>query len=56
MNDRSTLELMRGFYRDLGKSGEAPALRSAQLAMLRAGGRYAHPYHWAPFVLVGATE
>ena len=56
VNDRSTLELMRGFYRDLGKSGEAPALRSAQLAMLRAGGRYAHPYHWAPFVLVGATE
>jgi CHAT domain-containing protein/tetratricopeptide (TPR) repeat protein len=56
VNDRSTLELMRGFYRDLGKSGEAPALRNAQLAMLGLGGRYAHPYYWAPFVLVGATK
>jgi len=56
VNDRSTLEFMRGFYRDLGKSGDAPALRNAQLAMLRAGGRYARPYYWAPFVLVGATK
>ena len=56
VNDRSTLEFMQSFYRDLGKSGEAAALRNAQLAMLRAGGRYAHPYFWAPFVLVGATK
>ncbi len=56
VNDRSTLEFMRGFYAGLGKSGEAPALRDAQLAMLRAGGPYAHPYYWAPFVLLGATQ
>ncbi|HLW78275.1 MAG TPA: CHAT domain-containing tetratricopeptide repeat protein, partial [Terriglobia bacterium] len=56
VNDRSTLELMQGFYRDVGKFGDAPALRNAQLAMLRAGGRFAHPYYWAPFVLVGAAK
>ena len=56
VNDRSTMELMQGFYRDLGKSGDAVALRNAQLAMLGAGGRYAHPYYWAPFVLVGSTK
>jgi len=56
VNDRSTMEFMQGFYRDLGKSGDAVALRNAQLAMLGAGGRYAHPYYWAPFVLVGSTK
>jgi len=53
VNDRSTLELMRSFYRALPQSGRAKGLAEAQRAMLRAGGRYAHPYYWAPFVLVG---
>ncbi|HEV2492817.1 MAG TPA: CHAT domain-containing tetratricopeptide repeat protein [Terriglobia bacterium] len=56
VNDRSTMEFMQGFYREMEKSGDAAALRNAQLAMLRAGGRYAHPYYWAPFVLVGSTK
>lgn len=54
VNDRSTLEFMQSFYREVGKSGDAVALRDAQLAMLRADGRYAHPYYWAPFVLMGS--
>ncbi len=53
VNDRSTLELMQGFYRRLTQSGKAAALAEAQRAMRRAGGRYSHPYFWAPFVLVG---
>jgi CHAT domain-containing protein len=56
VNDRSTLELMRSFYRALPQSGRAKGLAEAQRAMLRAGGRYAHPYYWAPFVLVGEMK
>ena len=56
VNDQSTLELMRRFYDNLQKSGEAVALREAQLAMLNEGGRYAHPYYWAPFVLMGSKK
>lgn len=56
VNDQSTLELMRRFYKDLQRTGEAAALREAQLAMLSEGGRYAHPYYWAPFVLMGAKK
>lgn len=56
VDDRSTMELMQSFYRDLGKSGDAAALRNAQLAMLGSRGRFAHPYYWAPFVLVGTTK
>ena len=32
------------------------ALAESQREMLRAGGRYAHPYYWAPFVLVGEMK
>jgi len=56
VNDRSTLDFMRSFYRNLAKAGKADALAQAQRAMLHRGGRYAHPYFWAPFVLVGAME
>jgi CHAT domain-containing protein len=47
---------MRSFYRALPQSGRAKGLAEAQRAMLRAGGRYAHPYYWAPFVLVGEMK
>lgn len=50
--DGSTAELMSGFYRGLrAGSGKGAALREAQLELLAAGRR--HPYHWAPFQLVG---
>lgn len=56
VNDRSTLELMVDFYRRLPKQRTAAALAEAQRAMRLSGGRYSHPYFWAPFVLVGKME
>lgn len=51
--DQSTAELMIPFYKRLRDGvGKAEALRQAQLEMIRKG-RFAHPYYWAPFVLVG---
>jgi len=49
--DQSTAQLMQIFYTQLlaGQS-KAAALRTAQCALLRA---HAHPYFWAPFLLVG---
>ena len=35
------------------KIGRAEALRSAEVALIARGGRFAHPSYWAPFVLVG---
>lgn len=61
VSDRSTGGLMREFYRlrtDTAPS-KAEALRQAQLALLEgtlrpeAGGAWSHPFHWAPFVLMG---
>ena len=52
VNDESTAEFMRLFYLRLrGEPDKAAALGGA-MRDLRA--RYPHPYHWAPFVLVGA--
>jgi CHAT domain-containing protein len=59
VDDRSTVDLMNMFYRNLDASGankdKAEALANAQKT-LRASGKYQHPYYWAPFVLVGATN
>jgi CHAT domain-containing protein len=53
--DKSTADLMQRFYGHLsaGKLDKAEALRQAKLELLRAGGPWAHPYHWAPFILMG---
>jgi CHAT domain-containing protein len=53
VDDRSGSLLMGNFYRDLRLEDKAQALAKAQRYMLRHGGRYAHPYFWAPFILVG---
>ncbi len=51
VNDETTTELMGAFYSQLGQGLEpAEALRRA-MAKLRK--EYAHPYYWAPFVLIG---
>ena len=51
--DRSTAELMVKFYRQLELAGgKAEALRRAKLELMREP-RFAHPYYWATFVLVG---
>jgi CHAT domain-containing protein len=45
---------MREFYRNLVKEklSKTDALRNAQLSML-GNEKFAHPFYWAPFVLVG---
>ncbi|GJH18435.1 CHAT domain-containing protein [Caballeronia novacaledonica] len=51
--DESTVILMRTFYGALASGQEAiDAVRSAQLAVL-ANHRFAHPFYWAPFDLIG---
>lgn len=51
--DSSTADLMTDMYRRRQNLGlnKAEALRQAQVAMLQ--GKYAHPFYWAPFILMG---
>lgn len=56
ISDRSTAELMQGFYGRLA-AGEAvsQALRAAQLDLLHGEDDFSQPYFWAAFELVGAA-
>jgi CHAT domain-containing protein len=65
VDDRSTTELMKSFYRYLPQRGKAGALAQAQRDFLKASPlsqskpgapRYHHPYYWAGFVLVGDAQ
>jgi CHAT domain-containing protein/Flp pilus assembly protein TadD len=63
--DPSTSALMQSFYRNWttgSQLSKAEALRRAQVALLHGGTDqpasgvklpYAHPYYWAPFILIG---
>ena len=51
VNDASTAAFMRRFYRHLGQGNQRA--KALQLAMKDQRQEYPHPYHWAPFVLVG---
>jgi CHAT domain-containing protein len=52
----TTATMMVDFHRHLVRGADAPeALRQAQLA-LRRDPRFAHPFYWAPFVVVGAPR
>ncbi len=54
--DRSTADLMIKFYQHLNRGADkAEALRRAKLETLVTG-HAAHPYHWAPFVLIGESR
>jgi CHAT domain-containing protein len=59
VDDRSTVDLMKSFYRNLDAAGagrdKAAALADAQRS-LRTSDKYQHPYYWAPFVLVGVMN
>jgi CHAT domain-containing protein/tetratricopeptide (TPR) repeat protein len=59
VDDRSTVELMEGFYTRLegeeGAGGRAAALVQVQRE-LRNSMKYKHPFYWAPFVLVGQQD
>jgi CHAT domain-containing protein len=54
VDDESTAELMRRFYRGMLRDGRRPpdALRTAQLEMSRHP-RWSAPFYWAGFVLQG---
>jgi CHAT domain-containing protein len=53
--DKSTADLMTDFYKRLLATPDASptaSMRAAQIAMID-GKKYAAPFYWAPFVLVG---
>jgi CHAT domain-containing protein len=53
VNDVSTLDTMKNFYKELAAGQpKGEALRRAQLATM-SDPRFAHPYYWAPFVILG---
>jgi tetratricopeptide (TPR) repeat protein len=54
VHDRSTAQFMTAFYRNLQhEENKAEALRTAMLELRE---QYAHPYYWAPFILVGKYD
>jgi len=53
VQDHSTADLMVNLYREMDHNHDrGEALRQAKLKLIE-GRRYAQPYYWAPFVLVG---
>ncbi len=52
VKDETTLFFMRAFYRSLGS--ECHKLQAVSHAMRETRSRYPHPFHWAPYMLVGA--
>lgn len=54
VSDASTCQLMENFYWHFAKNRQTKT-RSLQLAMqaVKAKKEYAHPYYWAPFVVMG---
>jgi CHAT domain-containing protein len=57
VSDVSTSRLMLDFYRNRASrptTTKAEALRQAQVDLIHdSNTRYAHPFYWAPFVLIG---
>ena len=63
VDDRSTVELMEGFYKGLVQSGETTKAANGQAKalarvqrQLKNSTQYTHPFYWAPFVLVGQQD
>jgi CHAT domain-containing protein/Tfp pilus assembly protein PilF len=57
VESKSTTDLLVGFHRRLARDAgsKTDALRAAALDLLRAP-RYAHPYYWAGFILIGDPD
>jgi CHAT domain-containing protein len=55
VSDQSTATLMETFYERMFKNKEpvGRALNEARLSLM-TDVRYAHPYYWAPFVVIGS--
>jgi len=60
VDDRSTGEIMAGFYSGLEQTGHAGNGQAIALARvqreLKNSTQYRHPFYWAPFVLVGQQD
>jgi CHAT domain-containing protein len=52
VEDLSTRNLMISFYQNLIRENKVESLRDAQLELLRSSAT-AHPFFWAPFILIG---
>jgi CHAT domain-containing protein len=52
VDDEATGIFMKTFYENLTTKGKAEALKGAQLALMKDP-KFAFPYYWAPFILVG---
>jgi CHAT domain-containing protein len=53
VNDTSTKDTMMFFYKELAAGqSKAEGMRRAQLAVMHDP-RFAHPYYWAPFIVLG---
>jgi CHAT domain-containing protein len=54
VSDRSTAKLMKNLYENLviQKLSRDKALGQAQIDMMKDE-EFAHPFYWAPFVLIG---
>ena len=53
VGDATTRDFMVTFYQTLEAAGRVEALQRAQTAILQNPAT-AHPYYWAPFILIGA--
>jgi CHAT domain-containing protein len=51
VHDESTRDFMIAFYSELQR--RASKAEAVQAAMIELRARYPHPYHWAPFSLIG---
>ncbi|HEV2205124.1 MAG TPA: CHAT domain-containing protein, partial [Candidatus Acidoferrales bacterium] len=54
VQDRSTSDFMSAFYRHLASRTDISVALQNSMAELRE--KHPHPYHWAPFVLIGKTS
>ncbi len=55
IDDAGTAKLISRFYKHWHQNGmsKAQALQKAQQEMMSLGGKYTHPFYWAPYILVG---
>ena len=56
VSDTSTQALMARFYEGLGQGRTPPEALAAAQRALHASPETAHPFHWAPFVLIGSPR
>jgi CHAT domain-containing protein len=56
VNDRSTAELFRKFYRALDNNSDRAVALSKAIIALKAQRRWSDPYHWGAFQIMGNWE